>query len=231
VSIPSATLEAIRRFDTCTVANAIEALGLRLRNEGYTNPGLRCISGGFERTIGYAVTSRVKTSNPPVSGHSYYDRSDWWAALESMPAPRIAVVQDIDERPGLGSVAGEVHAAILLAQHCAGLITNGAVRDVPGLTTLGFPVYACHVTVSHGYCHMVDFGQSVQVAGLSVAPGDLLLADFHGVLSIPREGANDLPRIAAEIVSRERRIIDLCKSPDFTVDKLRAAIREIDKPR
>jgi regulator of RNase E activity RraA len=224
-----ATLEAIRQFDTCTVANAIETLGLRLRNEGYTNPGLRCVTGGSERIIGYAATSRVKTSNPPVSGTSYYDRWDWRAVMESMPVPRIAVIQDIDERPGLGSVAGEVHAAILQAQHCAGLITNGSVRDVPGLTALGFPVYACHVTISHGYCHLVDFGQSVQVSGLGVAPGDLLLADCHGVLSIPREGATDLPRIAAEITSKERRIVDLCKSPEFTVDKLYAAIREIEK--
>ena len=222
-------LEAIRGFDTCTLANAIELLGVRLRNEGYTNPGLRCVTGGGARILGYAVTSRVKTSNPPVTGLSYYDRSDWWVLMDSAPVPRIAVIQDIDERPGLGSLVGEVHAAILKALHCEGLITNGAVRDVPGLAALGFPILASQVTVSHGYCHMVDFGLPVVICGLHIAPGDLLLADCHGVLSIPHDVARELPRIASEQLRRDRRIIDLCRSQEFSIEKLRAEIKELKK--
>ncbi len=222
-------LEAIRGFDTCTLANAIELLGVRLRNEGYTNPGLRCVTGGGARILGYAVTSRVKTSNPPVTGLSYYDRSDWWVLMDSAPVPRIAVIQDIDERPGLGSLVGEVHAAILKALHCEGLITNGAVRDVPGLAALGFPILASQVTVSHGYCHMVDFGLPVVICGLHIAPGDLLLADCHGVLSIPHDVARELPRIASELLRRDRRIIDLCRSQEFSIEKLRAEIKELKK--
>ena len=164
-------LEQIRVFDTCTIANAIEKLGARLRNEGYTTPGLHCVTGDPVRMIGYAVTSRVKTSNPPVSGDSYLDRSDWWALVETAPLPRLAVIQDIDDGPGAASVAGEVHAAILRALRCGGLITNGAVRDVPGITALDFPIYAHLIEVSHAYCHMVDFRVAVEIQGLRIEPG------------------------------------------------------------
>jgi regulator of RNase E activity RraA len=184
------------------------------------------VTGEVERLIGYAVTSRIKTSNPPPAGHPYDDRSDWWNLMVRVPSPRIAVMQDIDACPGFGSILGEVHAAILTALHCRGVITNGAVRNIPGLNALNFQAFACHVTVSHGYCHMVDFGVPVEILGLSIAPASLLLADCHGVLSIPLEIAQDLPRIARDAVRRNRKIIDMCKSPDFSIEKLRSAIKE-----
>ena len=44
-ALPAEMLEVIRQFDTCIIANAIEGFGVRLRNEGYTMPGLQCVSG------------------------------------------------------------------------------------------------------------------------------------------------------------------------------------------
>lgn len=55
-------LQALLRFDTCTLANAIECFGVRLRNEGFTRPGLTCVTGQDERILGYASTFRVRTS-------------------------------------------------------------------------------------------------------------------------------------------------------------------------
>jgi hypothetical protein len=57
--LPQATLDGIRQFDTCTVANAIEHFRVRLRNEGFTRPGLRCVTGGSPRLLGYGATCRV----------------------------------------------------------------------------------------------------------------------------------------------------------------------------
>src|ERR1035441_3370871 len=62
-------LEAIRQFDTCTIANAIEHFRVRLRNEGFTRPGLRSVTGGAPRLIGYAATCRMRSADPPMSGH------------------------------------------------------------------------------------------------------------------------------------------------------------------
>jgi regulator of RNase E activity RraA len=219
-------LEAIRQFDTCTIANAIEQFGVRLRNEGFTRPGLRCVTPGSTRLLGYAATSKVRSADPPATGGSYLDRTDWWAVIDRLPIPRIAVIQDLDPEPGSGASVGEVHAAILKAFHCEGAITNGAVRDLPAISRLGFPTFAPFVAVSHSYMHLVDYGEPIEILGLAVRAGDLLYADCHGAISIPLEIAAELPDIAARIRSKEQRIVQVCLSPDFSTEKLLNAIRK-----
>lgn len=225
MTLSSGQLEAIQEFDTCTIANAIEQFGIRLRNEGFTRPGLRCVTHGDIRVLGYAATSRVRFSNPSVTGAPYADRTDWWRVIDRLPEPRIAVIQDVDPEPGSGAAVGEVHAAILKALHCNGVVTNGAVRDIPAVSRLGFPMFAPLVGVSHSYMNLVDYGQPVDILGLKVQAGDLLYADCHGVISIPVAIAAELPDAAARIRDKEQRIVQLCLSPGFSTEQLLRVIR------
>jgi 4-hydroxy-4-methyl-2-oxoglutarate aldolase len=223
--LSSSQLEAIQQFDTCTIANAIEQFKVRLRNEGFTRPGLHCVTKGATCLLGYAATSKIRSSNPPMTGTSYLDRTDWWTNIERLPVPRIAVIQDVDPAPGRGACVGEVHAAILKALHCSGVITNGAVRDIPAVSKLDFPMFAPFVAVSHAYMHSVTHGQPVEIFGLQIRAGDLLYADCHGVVSIPLEIAAELPEAAARIRSKEQRIVQVCLSPGFSTEKLLKEIR------
>ena len=213
-------LEQIRQFDTCTIANAIEQFGVRLRNEGYTRAGLLSVTGDFPRVLGYAATFRVRSSEPSLTGNPYVERTDWWHAIGRLPAPRLAVIQDLDEGRGFASCAGEVHAAILKAFHCEGAITNGAARDIQALRRMGFPMFARAVAVSHSDSHLVDFGSPVEIFGLKIQPGDLLYADCHGVVSIPHQIAAELPAAAEKIREHEQRIVDLCLSAAFSPEQL-----------
>jgi 4-hydroxy-4-methyl-2-oxoglutarate aldolase len=217
-------IHALSRFDTCTIANAIEEFKIRLRNEGYTRPGLRCVNGSFPPVCGYAATCHVRSADPPVTGGYYFHRTDWWTAIESLPQPRIAVIQDLDAEPGAGACVGEVHAAMLKAFGCVGVITNGAVRNLPAVAAMGFPMFAPSAAVSHAYMHMIDFGHEVEIFGLKIQPGDLLLADGHGVISIPPEILAELPAAAARVHAERRRIVDVCLAPDFSTAKLQNAI-------
>ena len=80
----------------------------------------------------------------------------------------MAVIEDVDVQPGLGSYVGEVHATILKAFKCVGFVTNGAVRDLSALERIGFPLFASHIAVSHAYVHFVEIGGSVEIGGLKV---------------------------------------------------------------
>lgn len=226
--VPRPLLDEIRRFDTCTIANAIEQLRVRLRNEGYTHEGLTCVTGGFPNVLGFAATFRVRSSEPSLTGNPYVERTDWWGAIQQLPIPRIAVIEDLDAGRKFASCVGEVHAAILKAFGCEAVITNGAVRDIPGVRELGFPMFARAVAVSHSYSHIVDFGSPVEVFGLTVQSGDLLYVDCHGAVTIPLEIAADLPAAAEKIRQHERTIIDLCLSADFSAEKLLKAIQSGD---
>jgi regulator of RNase E activity RraA len=77
------------------------------------------------------------------------------------------------------------------------------------------------VLVSHAYGHFIDYGGAVRVGGLTIAPGDLIHADVHGALIIPRDA--DLMDLAArcdQIEALERELFALAQSSQFTVDAL-----------
>lgn len=209
------------------MANTIEHLGLRLKNEGFTRPGLQCRTHGCPAVAGYAITSRVRTADPPIRGYSCYDLRDWWALIDRSPEPRVAVIEDIDTGPGQGAVLSNLHAEVLRALRCHGLITNGAVRNVPQLDQIEFPVFSSFVAVSHSYIHMVEHDVPVEILGLPIRPRELIFADCHGVISIPEDHLDDILRLAAELVAAERKVIDLCRSGGFSVSP--SALSQIDR--
>jgi regulator of RNase E activity RraA len=55
---------------------------------------------------------------------------------------------------------------------------------------------------------------------MKVSPGDIIHGDKHGVLVVPREALAGLPSAVDKVATSERRIIDLCQSPEFSLDKL-----------
>ena len=144
--------------------------------------------------------------------------------------PSIVVIEDLDERPGLGAFVGAVHAHILRALGCVALVTNGSVRDVAEIRPTGFQLFASNVAVSHAYAHVFDFGGNVRVGGLNIAPGAAdQQGDVHGVQTIPLEIANKVPAAAREILKRRKRLMDLCRSDDFSVEKLQEIMKQEEK--
>jgi regulator of RNase E activity RraA len=218
-------LESLRRIDACTLANAIETFGERLRNEGFMGQNVRCLFPQLQPMIGYAATVKIRGSSPPTTGGPYSDRTDWWDYILSLPAPRVVVIEDASTRPGLGSLVGAVHMNILRALHCAGVVTNGSVRDLPAAESAGFHYFSSGVSVSHAYVHIVEFGQPAEIDGLKINSGDLLHGDLHGVQVVPLDVAPLIPQAAAKISTEEQALIALCRSPQFSVEKLRAAIK------
>lgn len=222
-------LEQFRRLSTCLVASAIETFHVRLPNTGFADSSIRCMFEDQPAMIGYAATARMRSSNPRMEAtktYDYYDRTDWWNHILSIPAPRVVVIEDVDDPAGLGAFIGEVHANILLALGCIGLVTNGAVRDLPDIRPTEFQMFAGNVSVSHAYAHIFDFGGKVEVGGLQIQPGDLIHGDCHGIQTIPFEIADKVPAVAREIRQRRHQLIGLRRSADFSLEKLRQVIRD-----
>jgi 4-hydroxy-4-methyl-2-oxoglutarate aldolase len=215
-------------LSTCVVASAIETLDVRLRNRGFTDSRLHCMFPDLPVAVGYAATARMRSSDPPMEGHSYYDCNTWWDSLLKIPAPRIVVIEDADSTPGLGAFIGAVHANILLALDCVAVVTNGAVRDLPDVRQSRLQVFAGNVSVSHAYAHVFDFGGTVEIAGLTVHPGDLIQGDLHGVQTIPHEIAALVPEKAQEIIEARKELIAFCRSNDFSIAKLRQRVKELE---
>lgn len=219
-------MEALRAFDTCMVANAVETFNVRLRNTGFTDASIHCVFEDAPPMVGYAVTARLRTDEPPMGGGTFHDRSNFWNAIQEIPAPRVLALQDMDERPGRGAFLGDVHASILRALNCVGYVTNGAVRELPSVRKSGIQLFAGNVAVSHAYAHIFDIGAKISVGGMEVIPGQLLHGDRHGVLGIPLEIAADIPRVASAMKDAERKVIEFCRSGSFSVSGLQQIMKK-----
>ncbi len=219
-------LRALRRLDTPTISNAIECFEVRLRNEGFTDGSIRCQFPQLGPMVGHAVTAKIRCSGPPVDRRAVLERNDWWEIIRSVPGPKVFVVEDLDANPGQGALLGEVHANILMALDCVGAVTNGAVRDLPAVSAMGFQFFAAHPVASHSYAHIVEIGGPVKIGGLTIQPCDLLHGDAHGVVKIPIEIACKIPSIAERLQDNERKLIGLCRVSDFSIESLRQALQE-----
>lgn len=225
ISLLAKELDTLRKVSTPAVCNAIETFNVRPRNEGFMTSDIRCIFPDLGVMVGHAATARIMADEPAVEGHQV-SRLDWWDYLQEIPKPRVVVIQDLD-RVVKGAYWGEQNANIHKALGCLGVITDGGVRDLDEMQALGFHAFAAHVLVSHAYVHLVDFGIPVRVGGLTVSPGDLLHGDKHGVTVIPPPIAAEVASAAARLERQERQIIELCQSPDFTIEALKERWKKI----
>jgi 4-hydroxy-4-methyl-2-oxoglutarate aldolase len=220
-------LDTLRQFDTCMVANAIESFHVRLCNTGFADASVRCMFPDAPPIAGYAATARLRSGEPPIVGGTFHDRADFWNSILEVPDPRILVLEDMDNPPGRGAFVGDMHAAILKALGCVGYLTNGAVRELPSVRTMGIQLFAGSVAVSHAYAHIFEIGAVVSVGGMEVRRGDLLHGDRHGVLTVPAEIAAKVSRVAERLQQTEQKIIDFCRSRDFSVAKLREVMKTL----
>lgn len=225
-ALTKTAFERLRKLDTCTVSNAIERFNVRPRNEGQiSGKATHCIFPSLSPVLGFAVTGRMKSTMQPTAGHTYYENMNWWHYMESIPKPRIMVVEDADEHPGAGALFGEIHSVICQALDCVAYVTNGSVRDVAGVEANGFQLFAAGVAVSHKYAHISEYGKPVQIGGLTISPGDLLHGDRHGVHLIPLAIAAEIPDVVDELLREEEELKQLIRSPRFSLRRLEAKLQ------
>jgi regulator of RNase E activity RraA len=213
-------LASLARYDTPTLCNAMERVDPGRQGTGFTRRPLHCVHPALPPIVGFARTARIRAAEP--SGRDPAREREvelaYYRHMAEPPGPRIAVVEDLDPEP-VGAWWGEVNTNLHRGLGCLGVLTNGIARDLPQMAR-HFQVLAGGVAPSHAHVHVVEVGCPVTVAGLRVAPGDLLHADCHGALSIPLEAAAALPEAAERVIAEERVLIEASKREDFGIDVL-----------
>jgi regulator of RNase E activity RraA len=100
---------------------------------------------------------------------------------------------------------GELLSTAALARGSRGAVVDGLVRDVKKIERLGFPVFAAGIKPvdSKGRGMVLDYNVPVECGGVIAYPGDLLFADYDGVVVIPAAVVSDVVGLATGKVSRE----------------------------
>lgn len=211
-------IEALRRIDSPTIANAIEHFALRDPTEGYASMELRCFFPELPPVVGYAVTCTADSTTPDRGRFSADEAID--KAVRDAPKPSVVVIKDVGPERQRSCHAGDVAASIFRRLGAVALITDGGVRDLAGIRqrTPGFQVFAAGAVVAHGTTRFIEVGTTVSLCGMTIRPGDLLHGDANGLVNIPLSIAAELPAQAEQVWQHEREIVEYIQSADFTLE-------------
>src|ERR1700755_687363 len=204
----------------------MEVVAPRRRWSGYTPKPLVCPFPDLPPMVGYArtVTIRSVLKSALPAAEQAKRRIEYYEYMGTGNGPRITVIQDIDGPDvGFGAFWGEVQSSVHKALGCLGVITDGSIRDIPQWAP-GFQALAGSIGPSHAYVHAESFGGEVRVAGMTVHSGDLIHADQHRAVVIPLDVAAKLPDAAELCGRRETPILEIARSPTFTLEKLKEAL-------
>ncbi len=220
-----ALLGRLRTHDTPTICNAIEVVLGRRCTTGFTTKQFVCVDPGLPPIVGYARTATIRAATPADGTPEQIrdTRLAYYDYIAQAPGPTVVLIQDLDEPPAFGAFWGEVNSAVHLGLGCRGVVTNGAIRDLD-VVAPGFQMLAGQTGPSHALVHPVAFGEPVRVHGMDVAHGDLVHADRHGAVVIPKAVAPELLHGIDVMARKEKLLLDAARRPGFSVDDLRQAM-------
>jgi 4-hydroxy-4-methyl-2-oxoglutarate aldolase len=192
--VPDPELERLGVLDACVVSDAMDALGLDGVIDGITP------RWEGARAAGRAVTMQLAEGIAPegrVKPHLGVR-----AILSASPGDIIVVANA--GRLSMGSWGGLLSVAAQ-RRGLAGVVTDGACRDIDEARELRFPVFArgAAARTARGRVHEQSCIEPVQIGSLTVRSGDLVLADGTAVVVIPAEQAATVLDQAERIAARE----------------------------
>jgi len=230
-AITKRLLAQLAEIDTPTICNTMDVLKIEYASKGFMTQPFVYIDPEAPPIVGFAKTATCRSLEPssmsPAEATNL--REAYWDYVAAKPQPGICVMQDLDgERAGFGAMWGEVNSNIHQALGCLGLVTNGSIRDID-MWADDFQAIAGLVGPSHGHVHYVGFGGDVQVLGMWVKDGDLIHADGHGAVVIPKDIAHQIPATSAMQARREKVVLDACFDKKFSMAKLKKAYKDAAK--
>ncbi len=200
MSDTSSDFAALRQsLYSAVVADALDGLGLRDQ----------CPDVSFGvRTLGDAVlVGRARTTL-------------WADIFEEDPRPYELELRAVDDcRPDdvlvcatggslRSAIWGELLSTAARNRGCVGAIVDGAVRDIRAMRAMEFPVFArdARPADSRDRQRVIQIDVAVEIGGVVVRPGDLVVADEDGVVFVPRHAEEQALARALEKVGTENRI-------------------------
>jgi regulator of RNase E activity RraA len=190
-------IQAYLRLSTPNVSDALDRLQLRGAPHG-----ILPLWPGCQKVVGRAMTMKLvpQGSASPVLG-----------TLEAIVAARPGDVLVIDQagRMDVNSWGGV--ATFTALQHgLVGVVIDGVTRDVDEMKALGFPAYARGIIQQsiRNRCAFAGHSIEVQLAGVPVRRGDLVVGDDNGIVVVPEAHIADALKIAQECAETEEKVKD-----------------------
>ena len=190
----AALIEGYRHVEVASVSDAMEKLtGQRIFLTHRMRPIFTSKFAGFALTV---KLKKEENKDPDAL-------SGMLAAIDqgSTDSVYVMVVENGEDIAGMGGLMGTA----MSARGYAGAVIDGGVRDVAYLRKIGFPVYATGIVPSTSVHHYRFGGAQIPVScdGVTVNPGDIVVADSDGVAVVPRDKAQEILSLAQQMDFKE----------------------------
>jgi len=198
-------LEGFQKVAMASVSDAVDTV---VGEGGFMSYDMRPIVEG--RFAGRALTALVKPAPPERATPQLAVKHSVEIIDSAEPGEvGVIVVEDGLNTAGIGGLMGTAARA----RGMAGVVVDGGVRDVEELRALGLPVYGRSVTPATAVGRYASVAKNipVQCAGVTVRPGDIIVAGEDGVVRVPKERAEEVLKKAREIEVRESKMVPLIK--------------------
>jgi regulator of RNase E activity RraA len=191
-------------FSRSTVASVSDAVDQVVGRRGYLAHDVRpYVAGAF---VGRAATALVKPAAPEQATPALAVKH----SVEMIDAANAGDVGVIVMEGTLDVAAiGGLMGTAAKARGMAGMVLDGAVRDVAELRALKLPVYARSVSPATAVGRYASVSKQVPVecAGVAVSPGDIVVAGEDGVVIVPKDQAAAVLKRSQEIDGRETKML------------------------
>ena len=198
----------IEGFQKSTVASVADAVDQVVGERGFLSHDMRpMIPGKF---VGRARTALVRPAPPEKATPALAVKH----SVEMIEGSKAGDVGVIVMEDGLDVAAiGGLMATTAKARGMAGMILDGGVRDLAEIRALDLPVYARSVTpaTAVGRYASVSQGEPVTCGGVTIKPGDIIVAGEDGVVRVPAEKAAEVLAKSQEIDERESKMVPFIK--------------------
>ncbi len=191
----------IAGFKETYPASVSDAVELVTGKSGTMRHDMKLVTG--KAMVGRAVTSLARPAPPEAATPALSTKH----SVEMIDAAQPGEVGVIVMEGSLDIAAmGNLMGTAASVRGMAGMVLDGAIRDVWDIRRMGLTVYARSATPSTAVGHYATVARNVPVecAGVTVRPGDIIVADEDGVVVVPQERAEDVLKKAKEIDDRER---------------------------
>lgn len=193
-------------FQNVALASVSDAVDTVTGKAGFMRHDMRPVVGG--RFAGRAVTALLKPAPPEKATPQLAVKHAVEMIDQALPGEvGVIVVENGLDTAGIGGLMGTAAKA----RDMAGIVVDGGVRDVSELRALGLPVYGRSITPATAVRRYASVAANIPVecAGVTVSPGDIIVAGEDGVVRVPKEKAEEVLKTAEEIEARESKMVPL----------------------
>ena len=186
----------------------------------YTDQTIKCMYPELGPRVGFAVTCVFGLPDPGFNRLTFLDVID---AMEASPQPTILALEQKfpPELQGKVGLAGGVMTTTMQTIGCVGVVSNGPSRDIDEIRPMKFQYLLSGITPGHGDQAVQSVNAPVSVAGMDVAPGEIIHMDENGACKFPANRLEDVvTNVKALLADEEEKMARIRKA------KSAAEIRE-----